>query len=143
MCESDLEQVNFIEQTAQLNPWSLKQFLSSLQSSHQCYVLEKGDAIVAYAVTSTAADEAELLNITVDVKHQRQGLGQLVLTYIVETFTSDIHTLFLEVRASNHAAIQLYECQHFKEVGLRPNYYPAKNGCREDAIIMAKMLHFS
>ena len=42
---------------------------------------------------------------------------------------------FLEVRASNQAAIRLYEQQGFNEMGRRRNYYPAVNG-REDAILM-------
>ena len=51
-----------------------------------------------------------------------------------------IRTLFLEVRASNTQAIALYDALYFNEVGVRPNYYPNKNGRREDALIMAKPL---
>ena len=39
----------------------------------------------------------------------------------------------LEVRASNSAALQLYESGGFKRVGVRPRYY-ANDG--EDAVIM-------
>ncbi|MNR57792.1 ribosomal-protein-alanine N-acetyltransferase [compost metagenome] len=45
-------------------------------------------------------------------------------------------TLWLEVRASNRAAIALYEDLGFNEVTVRRNYYPSANG-REDAIVMA------
>jgi ribosomal-protein-alanine N-acetyltransferase len=47
-----------------------------------------------------------------------------------------VFTLWLEVRASNTAAIALYESLGFNEATIRRNYYPAKEG-REDAIIMA------
>jgi ribosomal-protein-alanine N-acetyltransferase len=45
-------------------------------------------------------------------------------------------TLWLEVRASNVAAIALYESLGFNEATIRRNYYPTADG-REDAIIMA------
>ncbi|MDP0897037.1 ribosomal-protein-alanine N-acetyltransferase, partial [Klebsiella pneumoniae] len=45
-------------------------------------------------------------------------------------------TLWLEVRASNVAAIALYESVGFNEAPIRRNYYPTTDG-REDAIILA------
>lgn len=141
MQAADLEEVVAIEAEAQAHPWSEKQFLSSIESTHHCYVLEYQQGIVAYGVTSTAADEAELLNITVKPDYQQQGLGRLLLEYFCESFDASIHTFFLEVRASNQAAIALYDQLFFNEVGLRPNYYPSQEkGEREDAIIMAKSL---
>lgn len=138
----DLTLVLPIENTAQAHPWTAGNFHSSLTSSHQCYLLEDEEQVVAYAITSTAVDEAELLNITVAPKYQRQGFGRLLLTYISESFNDTINTLFLEVRASNSQAIALYEDLYFNEVGVRPNYYPSKNNSRENAIIMARPLRF-
>ena len=43
--------------------------------------------------------------------------------------------MFLEVRASNAAAIALYERASFVGVNVRRGYYPVENG-REDAVIM-------
>ncbi len=135
----DLARILVIEQAAQAHPWTEGHFQSSLNSSHHCYVLSGGDQIVAYAIISTAADEAELLNITVAPSTQRQGLGGLLLEQLSQSFSDAIHTLFLEVRVSNQAAIGLYETLGFNELGVRPNYYPptTSSGRREDAIIMA------
>jgi len=47
-----------------------------------------------------------------------------------------VETLLLEVRPSNHTAIQLYHSVGFNEIGVRKDYYPAHNG-REDALILA------
>ena len=140
--EADLTLVLPIENAAQAHPWTAGNFHSSLTSSHQCYLLEDEHKVVAYAVTSTAVDEAELLNITVAPEYQRQGFGRLLLTYISESFNDTINTLFLEVRASNSQAIALYDDLYFNEVGVRPNYYPSKNNSRENAIIMARPLRF-
>jgi len=69
--------------------------------------------------------------------YQRQGLGRALLEYIIsELENRGIATLWLEVRASNQAAIALYESLGFNEATIRRNYYPAKDG-REDAIVMA------
>jgi len=47
--------------------------------------------------------------------------------------------LFLEVRATNTAAINLYTVLGFNEIGYRRGYYPATQG-REDAILFAREL---
>jgi ribosomal-protein-alanine N-acetyltransferase len=44
-------------------------------------------------------------------------------------------TIYLEVRMSNHAAIQLYDKHGFNEMSIRKDYYRAKEG-REDAVLM-------
>ena len=139
MQSSDVERIISIEQVSHSHPWNEKNFQSSIASGHQCWLLEKQHIIVAYAITSTAADEAELLNITVAPDYQRQGLGSLLLNTLSDVFESSIHTLFLEVRVSNSAAIALYHSLDFNEVGIRPNYYPSSQG-REDALIMALAL---
>ncbi|MGH1441439.1 MAG: ribosomal protein S18-alanine N-acetyltransferase [Cellvibrionaceae bacterium] len=104
--------------------------------------------IAAYIITSTAADEAELLNITVAPQFRRCGLASLLLEHAETSFDTTIQNFFLEVRQSNANAIALYDTLGFNEVGCRPNYYPA-NGSpvnhqagREDALIMAKTLGF-
>ena len=48
-------------------------------------------------------------------------------------------TAYLEVRASNRAALALYEGEGFIEDGVRKDYYPAGSG-REDALLMSKEL---
>ena len=44
--------------------------------------------------------------------------------------------LWLEVRASNTRAQQIYLKRGFARVGLRKAYYPAGHGLREDAVVM-------
>ena len=65
-------------------------------------------------------------------------LGPLAVSYLLidEVEKLGVVTLWLEVRASNVAAIALYESVGFNEATIRRNYYPTTDG-REDAIIMA------
>ena len=135
----DLSQVLTIEQTAHSHPWSAQHFESSIASSHHCHLLTDDDQCIAYCITSTAADEAELLNIAVATEYQRRGIARSFLYYVSQLFDQRVRTVFLEVRLSNSPAIALYQSLGFNEVGHRPNYYPAVKG-REDALIMAKSL---
>ena len=48
--------------------------------------------------------------------------------------------LWLEVRASNVRAQQIYESHGYRRVGQRKGYYPASNGLREDAVVMSLRL---
>ena len=137
MAPAHLPQLLAIEQSAQFSPWSEADFLASIHSSHHSQVLMISDQVIAYCITSTAADEAELLNIAVAVDYRRRGIGQALLNKVCHSFDHSIHTLFLEVRESNGPAIALYQQLGFNEVGRRPHYYPAANG-REHGLIMAK-----
>ena len=49
--------------------------------------------------------------------------------------------MFLEVRESNPAAIQMYINHGFNEVGRRRHYYPTATG-REDALVFGLQLRF-
>ena len=48
--------------------------------------------------------------------------------------------LWLEVRASNLRAQQIYQTHGFRRVGDRKRYYPAAHGQREDAVVMSLAL---
>ncbi len=72
-----------------------------------------------------AAGEAELLRIAVDPAHRGRGLGRRLLEACQRELEAEglVH-LFLEVRVSNAAAIQLYRTCGWKPCGRRPAYYP-------------------
>ena len=72
-----------------------------------------------------AAGEAELLRIAVDPAHRGGGLGRTLLEACqAELAAQGMTSLFLEVRATNAAAIRLYGACGWVRCGLRPGYYP-------------------
>jgi ribosomal protein S18 acetylase RimI-like enzyme len=72
-----------------------------------------------------AAGEAELLRVAVDPAHRGGGLGRRLLEACQQELAEEgLVNLFLEVRASNAAAIALYRACGWKACGLRPRYYP-------------------
>ncbi len=134
---SDLAAAYAIEQRSHAFPWSEKTFVSNQGDRYFNLRLDVDGEMAAFAVTQVVLDEATLFNIAVDPAYQRKGLGRQLLEHLIsELEKKDVFTLWLEVRASNIAAIALYESLGFNEATIRRNYYPTKEG-REDAIIMA------
>lgn len=81
-------------------------------------------------------DELQILQIAVHPHHRRKGIATLLLRSLIHDTTMNTSVVLLEVRASNHAAIHLYEKEGFEIVGSRPRFY--NDG--EDAILMNKYL---
>ena len=134
---SDLAAAYAIEQRSHAFPWSEKTFVSNQGDRYFNLRLDVDGEMAAFAVTQVVLDEATLFNIAVDPAYQRKGLGRQLLEHLIsELEKREVFTLWLEVRASNIAAIALYESLGFNEATIRRNYYPTKEG-REDAIIMA------
>ena len=134
---TDLPAAYHIEQRAHAFPWSEKTFASNQGERYLNFQLTQNGKMAAFAITQVVLDEATLFNIAVDPDYQRQGLGRVLLEHLIDELEKrGVATLWLEVRASNAAAIALYESLGFNEATIRRNYYPTTDG-REDAIIMA------
>jgi ribosomal-protein-alanine N-acetyltransferase len=89
------------------------------------------------AVARRAADEVEILLVAVAAAARRRGAGSaLVAAALADAERAGAISAHLEVRASNAAAIALYERLGFVAVGRRPRYYDAT----EDAVLMARSL---
>lgn len=110
---TDLPAAYHIEQRAHAFPWSEKTFASNQGERYLNFQLTQNGKMAAFAIT------------------------QVVLEHLIDELEKrGVATLWLEVRASNAAAIALYESLGFNEATIRRNYYPTTDG-REDAIIMA------
>jgi ribosomal-protein-alanine N-acetyltransferase len=134
---ADLTRAWQIEKRAHAFPWSEQTFASNQGERYLNYQLSVDGEMAAFAITQVVLDEATLFNIAVDPAYQRRGLGRALLEHVIdEVEKRGVVTLWLEVRASNVAAIALYESLGFNEATIRRNYYPTADG-REDAIIMA------
>ena len=136
MTLADVAAVLEIELAVQAYPWTRGNFNDALDHGYVCSVDEQGGEIRGYAVLMPVLDEAELLNIGVAAKHQRKGLGRAMLREVLDTARAmNMRLVFLEVRASNAAALALYRSAGFTGIGLRRAYYQNANGS-EDAVTM-------
>ncbi|MCP3848972.1 MAG: ribosomal protein S18-alanine N-acetyltransferase [Gammaproteobacteria bacterium] len=137
MTEFDIEPVMAIEKEAYEFPWTVGIMSDCLKVGYHCYVYEVDGVVRAYLIYSTVLDEVHLLNICIDKSFQNKGYGHFFLNWLIDQAReAGSKTLYLEVRASNLAAIHLYEKMGFNELGIRANYYPAKKG-KEDAQLYA------
>jgi len=136
--ENAAVQLHRLELAAHSHPMSETLFRDNLARYHALGI-KLDDHWAGFSLISMVVGEAELLDYVVDPKLQGQGVGRGFLEWIVEQLSPVAERFYLEVRASNEAAIALYEATGFAEMGMRPNYYPAKKG-REDAILMAMEL---
>lgn len=135
----DIPAVMALESSAHSHPWRQSSFEDCLKGRQRCWLAEHKGMLVGYVVVTHAGGDAELLNIAVSPKYQRKGIGSTLLQHAISCVVGHADMLFLEVRVSNHKAIELYSKEGFFEVGHRKNYYPTLNG-HEDALLMASQL---
>jgi len=107
------------------------QWLPGDYLGHDCVVAVAEGRVTGFlASRRVAPDEREILNVAVDPAQRRKGIA---LALVLDELARGPGRWFLEVRASNEAAIRLYETAGFERCGSRPGYYqePA-----EEAIVM-------
>lgn len=132
----DLSTVSALENLSYEFPWSPGVFSDCVKAGHSCWVLCVNEKIAGYGILSTGAGEAHLLNLCIGPQHRGRGLGRHLLGRLLDIAKwNRAMRVFLEVRPSNPLAKALYESVGFKQIGVRPRYYPARDG-REDAIVM-------
>ena len=138
MTKFDLPLVMEIENQEYEFPWTQGIFNDCLSTlNYHGYLLKKDDELIGYAMISAAVSECHILNICIKSGEQKKGYGKLLLDYLLKQAKQlKAQQVFLEVRASNKTAINLYQNYGFNEMGIRKGYYPALNK-REDAYLFA------
>ncbi|HEX6117253.1 MAG TPA: ribosomal protein S18-alanine N-acetyltransferase [Solirubrobacterales bacterium] len=130
---SDLPSVLAIERRSFPTPWSLAMFVLELSKpSGICLAASGPDGLAGYLVCSRYADVWHLMNVAVVPERRRVRIATTLITELLERAGAGARYT-LEVRASNDAAIAMYEGFGFRPAGTRPRYYH-DNG--EDALIM-------
>ena len=140
MLAEDVETVLGIESRVFTTPWQAETFLSLIgRPGSELWVMEHPAAgIVAYAVLWCILDQGELANIAVRPGHLGQGYGSHLLQRILDIARGrEVETIYLEVRASNTRAVELYERFGFSQVAVRKMYYDKPE---EDALVMRVQL---
>ncbi len=106
------------------------QWLPGRESPAQAYVAAEEGRIDGVMVwQELPGGEAELLNLAVRPEARRRGVGRALLALLAG------RKVWLEVRASNEAAVRFYESQGFRVYGRRKALLPQPG---EDAVLMAR-----
>jgi ribosomal-protein-alanine N-acetyltransferase len=116
--------------------WSLQHFQEELcKPSVIALMAFYGEIPVAFLLSSSIFDEAELMQVMVVKELRQRGIAnELFLFYLNVCRQRNIKKIFLEVRSSNYPAMLLYEKVGFKKLRVRKDYYsePVEDGvCME------------
>jgi ribosomal-protein-alanine N-acetyltransferase len=138
MKESDFQQVVEIERATFPTPWILSSFRDCVAFGYRCRVFEQEGLVQVYAVMAIEGHTAHILNLCVRPELRHRGEGRRMLNHLIELArVAQVEAIFLEVRASNHPALHLYQSSGFVKIGIRKGYYPIGKE-REDALILVR-----
>lgn len=115
-----------------LNPNFSKLFhIENLNPNETIYIYKENNINKGFIHIQNGLDIIDLLNIIVKPEFQNQGIGSILLKYIIDN--KQDKKIMLEVRSKNINAIKLYQKYDFKIINIRKNYYKD-----DDAIIMER-----
>lgn len=135
MTREDVPVAAALERECFSQPWSENAYLSALANENALYlVAESADGSLAgMCGFLDILGEGDISNVAVREEFRRQGVARRMLAQLLKQGRERGITGFtLEVRASNKAAVRLYEEFGFVCEGRRKNFYEKP---REDALI--------
>ncbi len=135
--ERDLDAIVALEAESFTNPWSRETLQWELHNSDVTfvYVLRGDDGqIMAFCVCWIVFEELHINTLAVAPAERRRGHATRLLRHVMaEAASRRAIRATLEVRASNAAALALYERLGFRVAATRPRYYSQPE---EDALIL-------
>jgi [ribosomal protein S18]-alanine N-acetyltransferase len=121
--------------------WSRAMLAGELaqQPRNRHYLVAEDNGIVAgYAGLLAAGAEGDVLTLAVAGERWGQGTGSALLAALLaEAARRGCAEVFLEVRADNARAQQLYRRYGFTQIGIRRGYYQPSGA---DALVMRKQM---
>jgi ribosomal-protein-alanine N-acetyltransferase len=118
--------------------WTKWDYARVVQGDMSGWVAEEKAEVVGFIVARRVASELEILNFAVGAEWRHRGIGAALLGETIAWGTTfHAEKAFLEVRASNLAALRFYELNRFELTGRRPHYYSAPI---EDALVLTAPL---
>ncbi|MDX2192368.1 MAG: ribosomal protein S18-alanine N-acetyltransferase [Gemmatimonadales bacterium] len=140
---ADARAVAAIEARVFADPWSADSLAEAIAGPSTFVLVAEGvghdvGTMLGYFVGRAMTDEGEVLNLAVPPEAEGRGIGSRLLARGLEALgRRGARTAYLEVRASNARAQQLYERAGFARVGRRRGYY---RDPVEDALVLRKAL---
>jgi [ribosomal protein S18]-alanine N-acetyltransferase len=137
--ECHIDAIVALEAESFTNPWSRETLLWELRNSDVTfiYVTRRDDqSVAAFCICWMLFDELHINTVAVAPSDRRRGLATMLLKHVFDDAVSrGVRRATLEVRASNAAALALYEHLGFRVTARRERYYTNPD---EDALILWK-----
>ncbi len=130
----DLSDVHALETGCDPMPWSVNALQYEIDNKESILkVAIRDNNVIGYMCIRTLLDITHVMKINVLPEYRRIGIGSALLIESLKKLSSlksDVKHVTLEVRASNSAAIKLYNKFGFSKAGVRKNYYrnPSEDG---------------
>lgn len=135
--QDDLDGVLHVEAESFTNPWTREMYAWELQNRSVChiYVVRTDDCrVAAFCAFWLVFDEIHINNVAVLPHFRGRGMGLTLMQHVLaEGRRLGARRATLEVRASNDAALRLYERLGFYVAATRRHYY---SNPVEDALIL-------
>ena len=129
---NDITKYNELGQNLNHNFEKLFDLKKTLEHNYnKIYVYEDVD-ILGFIHIQISFDTADIINIVVDDKYQRKGIGTRLLDYAIKD--NSLKEINIEVRTKSKAVI-FYLNNNFKLIRTIPNYYS-----NDDAYFMKKVI---
>jgi ribosomal-protein-alanine N-acetyltransferase len=138
LTSEDLSAILELDQACFGGLWTLEGYQRELDSPNSdllgIFAPHSSKKLLGMGCFWSILEEAHITIVAVHPQYHRQGLGQALVYALLKTASDrNLERATLEVRASNQAAISLYQKFGFKTAGRRRHYYQ-DNG--EDALIL-------
>ncbi len=127
-----------LAEATKLSPWTAQCYLEELKNpdSIMLRLIGNDNSTIGFVVgrfvpANDEALDAEIYNIAVKEREQRQGCGQLLFdVFLEQCLDRNTANIWLEVRESNEKAISFYQKNGFERVQTRNHFYndPREHG---------------
>ena len=109
MTEADCEKTGLLMKECFSVPWSVEGLKEMFHTEGYCSFLAKEEEVIGYVGMKMVLDEADITNVAVLPSHRKKGIARKLLKQLLEEAKKqNLHRIYLEVRASNIAAVTLY-----------------------------------
>ena len=138
--DEDAATVRAVASGSGIDAWKVDQYRDEADRSDAVFLVAIGGSEIIGFISgrivpsATEGMDGEIYNIAVSPQFRKMGIGRYLLANATDRFSSvGCRSIWLEVRESNHAAVQFYENNDFSRVTTRRNFY---SGPVENAIVM-------
>ena len=140
MKEEDIPSAHELDELSFSLPWPERslRFEVTDNPAGRCWVAKNEGQLVGMLILWMIVDEAHIATIATHPRFRRVGIGSQLLENALQSVIAEgARTVFLEVRAGNTAAQEMYKKFGFAEDGRRLRYYKDN---QEDAVLMSLKL---
>ncbi|MDL2300387.1 ribosomal protein S18-alanine N-acetyltransferase [Clostridiaceae bacterium OttesenSCG-928-D20] len=132
---SDISELSRIENECFSSPMPIEYISRSIDNEDRFFlVAEEEKKLLGHIAMMHVLDEGYILSVAADKNHRRRGIAKALLSALLaEAKDMKLSFVSLEVRASNIAAISLYESFGFQRTGEIIGYYERP---KENALIL-------